>query len=226
MIGKPVKKSIDYLKFLLLSGLIVSLIFTITLFLKFDDLSVINDSAILDRIVKQSVGAIDMNENENSSYFKDTDEVNVNMKESKNAVFLNKCNSNIISSYKYDRNEKSLINDDFCDCPTGEDESETAACSYLLVGEKRFRCASKSNRYAENLHINKNEKRIETFPEITQYIFLSRVNDGTCDCLDGCSDEYLTGAHEKLQRLKKLSVDAKLNSVVGFLRRRRKKNDQ
>lgn len=220
MIGKPIKKSVHYLKFLLLFGLIVSLIFTVFLFWKFDDLPVINEISIFDPMIKQSVGAIDMNENENSSNFKDTDVVNVDMKESKNAVFLKKCNSNIISSYKYDKNEKSLINDDFCDCITGEDEAETAACSYLLVGEKRFRCLSKSN-LAKNLNINKKEKLI---PERIQYIFLSRVNDGTCDCLDGCSDESLAGSHEK--RLKKLNIDTKLNSGVGFLRRRRREIHQ
>jgi hypothetical protein len=220
MVVKPLKKSInssDYLKNLLLSGLIVSLIFTVVLFCNFDGLSVISNNVILDPTVKLSVGTIQYNENKNE---KDINEVNVIAKESKNALYLKKCNSNIRSSYAYDKNEKSLINDDFCDCITGEDETETAACSYLLVGEAKFSCKSNKKHYADNEN-TKNEKLTGVFPERIQYTFLSRVNDGICDCDDG-SDEYLTGACKKGLLSKKKNVYANLNSAAGFLRRRRK----
>jgi hypothetical protein len=226
MIVKPLKKAInssDYLKILLLFGLIVSLIFTVVLFCKFDSLSVIRDNVILDPMVKQSLGTIKINENENDDKsFNDINEVNVIATESKNALYLEKCNINIKSSYEYEKNEKSLINDDFCDCITGEDETETAACSYLLVGEGKFSCKSNKKHFADNGN-TKEKKLIEIFPERIQYIFLSRVNDGICDCHDG-SDEYLTGACKKGLLSKKLHIDAKLNSVGGFLRRRRKED--
>jgi hypothetical protein len=57
-----------------------------------------------------------------------------------------------------------VLNDNFCDC--GNDEPETAACSFY--SSDRFRCRSK-------VYVN------QTIP-------LSKVDDGVCDCCDG-SDE-------------------------------------
>lgn len=57
------------------------------------------------------------------------------------------------------------MNDDYCDC--GHDEMFSSACSYHQTG-RMFQCSDK--RFFE------------------QFLFLSRVGDGVCDCCDG-SDE-------------------------------------
>eukprot|EP00904_Undaria_pinnatifida_P001405 jgi/Undpi1/11265/HiC_scaffold_30.g13563.m1 len=62
------------------------------------------------------------------------------------------------------------VNDDYCDCFDGTDETLTPACSHK--GHSRFRC-------------------LETGP-LNQTIPTSRVWDGVCDCCDG-SDERQEG---------------------------------
>lgn len=59
------------------------------------------------------------------------------------------------------------LNDDYCDCLDGSDESKTSACSHLTVSQSKFHCA-----------------------DGTAVIYSSRVHDGIKDCLDG-SDELL-----------------------------------
>ena len=57
------------------------------------------------------------------------------------------------------------LNDDYCDCADGSDESNTSACSHLTVQKTRFHCS-----------------------DGTGILYSSRVRDGVHDCLDG-SDE-------------------------------------
>ncbi|KAI2512236.1 N-glycan processing [Fragilaria crotonensis] len=57
------------------------------------------------------------------------------------------------------------LNDDYCDCTDGSDESKTSACSHLTVQKNMFHCS-----------------------DGTGTIYSSRVRDGVKDCLDG-SDE-------------------------------------
>jgi len=64
---------------------------------------------------------------------------------------------------------KGILNDDYCDCPDGSDETLTAACSHLLVGQKVFLCTAPSTGEAIKLST-------------------SRIQDGVFDCHDG-SDE-------------------------------------
>jgi hypothetical protein len=59
-----------------------------------------------------------------------------------------------------------LLNDDYCDCPDGSDETLTSACSHITVGKRTFAC-------------NDLDKTM---------IFASRVGDGIVDCPNG-SDE-------------------------------------
>ena len=67
-----------------------------------------------------------------------------------------------------DRNTpSSLLNDDYCDCPTGVDEPLTSACAHLTAAVPTFPC------------------KLDVPPKI---LFASRVDDGVCDCCDG-SDE-------------------------------------
>lgn len=59
-----------------------------------------------------------------------------------------------------------LLNDDYCDCPDGSDETLTSACSHLTVGKHTFACNDEDNTM----------------------IFASTVGDGIVDCPNG-SDE-------------------------------------
>lgn len=63
---------------------------------------------------------------------------------------------------------KGYLNDDYCDCSDGRDESKTSACSHLLVQKDSFACADGSG-----------------------FVYSSRVSDGVKDCADG-SDEGIT----------------------------------
>lgn len=66
--------------------------------------------------------------------------------------------------------EVGILNDDYCDCESGEDEPMTSACSFYNVHNRTFLC----NGFD---------------PDIDYiYIFSSRVNDGVQDCFNG-SDE-------------------------------------
>ncbi|CAM9753506.1 unnamed protein product, partial [Ectocarpus fasciculatus] len=73
--------------------------------------------------------------------------------------------------------EKNKVNDDYCDCLDGADETLTPACSH--TGQARFVCT-------------------DTGP-LNQTIPTSRLWDGVCDCCDG-SDELVEwgGVGERL----------------------------
>lgn len=60
---------------------------------------------------------------------------------------------------------EGILNDDYCDCADGSDESTTSACSHITVQNSMFHCLDK-----------------------TGTIYTSRVRDGVKDCIDG-SDE-------------------------------------
>jgi len=62
--------------------------------------------------------------------------------------------------------------DNYCDCPNGEDERHSGACSGVLaVARADFTCTAQAP---------------------AMHLFASRVNDRICDCCDG-SDEFASG---------------------------------
>lgn len=63
------------------------------------------------------------------------------------------------------------INDDFCDCPDGSDETTTNACN-----NGKFYCTK--------------QVRHKTGRGRDEFVPTSRINDGICDCKLDCSDEF------------------------------------
>lgn len=63
------------------------------------------------------------------------------------------------------------LNDDFCDCDDGSDETFTNACS-----NGKFYCAK--------------QLRHKTGRGQDVFVQSSRINDGICDCKLDCSDEF------------------------------------
>lgn len=61
------------------------------------------------------------------------------------------------------------LNDNYCDCSDGSDESATSACSHILVQKKIFKCADGKGA-----------------------IFASRVQDGIQDCADGSDEKEIS----------------------------------
>lgn len=63
------------------------------------------------------------------------------------------------------------LNDDFCDCLDGSDETFTSACA-----NGKFYCTK--------------QMRHKTGRGQDVFVVSSRINDGVCDCLLDCSDEF------------------------------------
>jgi len=99
---------------------------------------------------------------------------------------------------------KGVLNDDYCDCPDGSDETTTSACSHLLVGKRVFSCGSKGGGGGEGdgdgvvslvpegrrLHAPRKGRhaRDQVNSSGPSAVFASRVRDGVIDC-DSGNDE-------------------------------------
>lgn len=111
--------------------------------------------------------------------------------ERNNRAYLFECNSYAEVTFPSGTKIESVLNDDFCDCPNGSDEFRTAACSYVRVGKKAFYCSSPSS--LDSTWNERDKELNKKQPFNSETVFLSRVNDGVCDCQD-CSDEF-NGQH-------------------------------
>jgi hypothetical protein len=106
--------------------------------------------------------------------------------ERNNRAYLLACNSYAEVTFPSGTKVENVVNDDYCDCPSGCDEFRTAACSYVSVGRRIFYCSSSLNSMKNEGDTEENKRMQANFVEP---LFASRVNDGVCDCQD-CSDEY------------------------------------
>eukprot|EP00484_Ammonia_sp_Unknown_P000480 CAMPEP_0197022504 /NCGR_PEP_ID=MMETSP1384-20130603/3362_1 /TAXON_ID=29189 /ORGANISM="Ammonia sp." /LENGTH=527 /DNA_ID=CAMNT_0042450561 /DNA_START=220 /DNA_END=1803 /DNA_ORIENTATION=- len=84
------------------------------------------------------------------------------------------------------------VNDDYCDCPSNDDEPGTSACN-----KGRFWCKNEGYR--------------------ARYIFSSLVNDGICDCCDG-SDE----ASNARVQCRNVCADKAKQELAEFMQQKKK----
>ena len=78
--------------------------------------------------------------------------------------------------------KRGVLNDDYCDCPDGSDETNTSACSHLLVGKQVYSCdQSVAKRNFSNGGFGVDEGLM---------IFASRVRDGVVDCPHGTDEKW------------------------------------
>lgn len=108
----------------------------------------------------------------------------------------------------------SKVNDDYCDCRSGEDEPGTSACS----GGQYQGVDSPDHDNSEPL-----ERRLfycmnDGFKEIP--IFSSRVNDGVCDCCDGSDEGILVSCRNSCEEVaaahREATKSLRENFLIGF----------
>eukprot|EP00606_Chrysophyceae_sp_TOSAG23-5_P000757 GSChrysophyteH2.ASY1.ANO1.1333.1 assembled CDS len=108
----------------------------------------------------------------------------------------------------------SKVNDDYCDCRSGEDEPGTSACS----GGQYQGVDSPDHDNSEPL-----ERRLfycmnDGFKEIP--IFSSRVNDGVCDCCDGSDEGILVSCRNSCEEIaaahREATKSLRENFLIGF----------